>query len=201
MSTDKMAGRSPSVGSPFAKIFPLPIISKRDPKTSDKCAKGQAFINTTNSTHWVLNKVVSNAADWKQLAFNGDAIVTDAISAADLVVAADSITLNAAGKLVIEPATGTAAAAAVTINAQVGVAVLTGQTTAAAASVIFTVINSTCLEGYGVIASVSTQGSNDGQLTINRIKTQAGSFQVQCTNEGAAAVSGDIVIAFQILVA
>jgi len=109
--------------------------------------------------------------------------------------------LNSGGQLFMQPATVSAAAAAATLNAMLGVVTLTGLTTAAAASQELTITNSDCAAAtYGVLCSVNTMGTNDAQMTITRVKPAAGSFVVTVVNNGAAALNGDIILSFHLLV-
>ena len=43
------------------------------------------------------------------------------------------------------------------------------------------------------------KGANDAQMTVTRVEPAAGSFIVTGTNNGAAALNGDVIISFWIL--
>jgi len=130
-------------------------------------------------------------------------ILGNATGATDLLLQAGTagITLSAAGIVDMVPATDSQAATTVTINANVGSGTFTGDTTAAGGSVTLTVTNSVCTVASSVFCSVSTLGTNDAQLTIQRVEPKAGSFEVTCKNNGAAAVNGDIILTFWIIAA
>jgi len=50
------------------------------------------------------------------------------------------------------------------------------------------------------MVSVSTNGSNDAEMTVQRVdQTTAGTIVVTCKNNGAAAVNGNIIINIWIL--
>lgn len=52
-------------GVPGLPVFPAPIVSQRDPATSDyKHPIGQEWINGSSSTAWVLVKVAAASATW-----------------------------------------------------------------------------------------------------------------------------------------
>jgi hypothetical protein len=97
--------------------------------------------------------------------------------------------------------TSTAAAATGTVNANVGVTTHTGLTTASAASQVFTITNSICTAGSAILVSASNLGANDAQMTVTRVTPGAGSFTVTLTNNGAAALNGDVIITFFIIAA
>lgn len=111
------------------------------------------------------------------------------------------VTIAAAGIVDIVPATDSQAAATSTVNANVGVSTFTGLTTASAASQVFTITNSVCTVGSGILVSASNLGANDAQLTVTRVTPGAGSFTVTLTNNGAAALNGDVIITFWIVAA
>jgi hypothetical protein len=111
------------------------------------------------------------------------------------------ISLEAAGIVDMVPATATVAGVGLTINANVGVGTFTGQVTASAASQVFTITNSVCTVGSAILVSASNLGGNDAQMTVTRVTPGAGSFTVTLTNNGAAALNGDVIITFWIIAA
>jgi len=111
------------------------------------------------------------------------------------------ISIEAAGIVDMVPATATVAGVGLTINANVGVATFTGQTTASAASQVFTITNSVATVGSAILVSAANLGANDAQMTITRVTPAAGSFTVTLTNNGAAALNGDVLITFWIIAA
>lgn len=129
-----------------------------------------------------------------------DAIVLNSSNAAggiDLLSGGGEISIASSGNVTLEPATDTAASptASVTINARVFKATFTGFTTAAAASQAFTITNSAHTAGAGVFVTVANAGSNDAQMTLNRVNVEtAGTIIVDTTNNGAAALNGNVII-------
>jgi hypothetical protein len=132
-----------------------------------------------------------------------DAIVLNASDAAggiDLLTGGGEITISSAGNVTMAPAVQSAAGTSLTINARVGVATFTGLTTAAGSTETLTITNSALGAGDGIFCTVSNRGTNDAQMTLTRVNTQtAGSLVVQCDNNGAAALNGDIVVTFWII--
>jgi len=124
---------------------------------------------------------------------------TNTTSSTTIQAGTGGIALNASGIATVEPATATAAGVALTIDANVGWAIFTGQTTAAAAQVTLTITNSICTADSVILATVSNKGANDARMTLERVKPAAGSFTLDLQNNGAAALNGDIVVAFWIL--
>lgn len=131
---------------------------------------------------------------------------SDAAGGVELITGGGAISFQSAGMLnsqavTATDATGPGATAAVTINSNVGVATLTGFTQAAAATLVLTVTNSIATVGSAILCSCSNLGTNDAQMTITRITPAAGSFAVTLTNNGAAALNGDVIVTFWVVVA
>jgi len=126
---------------------------------------------------------------------------TNTTSATTIQSGTGGISLEAAGIVDVVPAVDSQAAATSTVDANVGVSTFTGLTTASAAAQVFTITNSVCTVGSGILVSASNLGANDAQMTVTRVTPGAGSFTVTLTNSGAAALNGDVLITFWILAA
>jgi hypothetical protein len=121
-------------------------------------------------------------------------------SATTVQAGTGGIALNAAGIVSMAPATNSAAGVAVTLNARVGHAVFTGQTTAAAAAQEFTINNTTIAAATtAIFVTACNLGANDSQMTVTRVVPAANSVVVTLTNNGAAALNGDVHINFWVL--
>lgn len=103
------------------------------------------------------------------------------------------------GAITMLPAVGSVAGVTVVINAFCGEATFTGQTTASAAEQVFTVTNSVSTTASVVFATVSNAGANDAQMALTRVEQKAGSIEFTTQNLGAAALNGDVQIAFWII--
>ncbi len=104
------------------------------------------------------------------------------------------------GAISMVPATNSVAGLALTINARLGVATFTGQTTGAAANEDFVITNSSLGSGDGVFVTVSNEGSNDADMTLEGVITEtAGTLTIHTQNNGAAALNGDVIITFWII--
>ena len=86
------------------------------------------------------------------------------------------------------------AGATCTVNKNVFACTYTGFTTAAAASQVFVITNSVVTTSSQVILTVSNLGTNDAQMTLQRVEQKAGSIEVTVKNNGAAALNGNVVI-------
>jgi hypothetical protein len=133
-----------------------------------------------------------------------DAIVveaTDVAGGVQVKAGTNGIDLDSEGFVTVTPATATVANPTTTavINANVGVATFTGFTTAAAASETLTITNSKVSSTSAILVTVSNLGANDAQMTLQRIKQGAGTFDVEITNNGAAALNGNIVVTFWVI--
>ncbi|MCF1193205.1 hypothetical protein LRR18_16570, partial [Mangrovimonas sp. AS39] len=87
------------------------------------------------------------------------------------------------------------------INANVGRATFTGFTTAAAGVQVFVITNSIITTSSCILVTACNEGANDAQMTITRVTRAAGSLSVTLTNNGAAAVNGNVAINFWVLTA
>ncbi len=129
------------------------------------------------------------------------AIVLNASNAAggiDLSTGGGSIDMSSSGFVTMVPATDTQASptAASTLNVNVGAVTFTGFVTAAAGTQVFTITNSLVSTTSKIFVSASNEGANDAQMTVTRVNRAAGSFLVTLTNNGAAALNGNITINF-----
>lgn len=111
------------------------------------------------------------------------------------------IALSSAGlvTMVALTVTSSAAGTSVTLNTNVGAATFTGSTTASAGTVTLTVNNSVAAATSQVLYGISNQGSNDAQMTLQRLKLGAGTMDFTFKNNGAAALNGDVIISFWII--
>ncbi len=111
------------------------------------------------------------------------------------------LALNAAGIVSMAPATDTQASPSATavIHARVGKATFTGFTTAAAAVETFTITNSIVTAASGILVTAHNEGANDAKMTVSRVLCGAGTFDVILTNNGAAALNGNVVITFWVI--
>ncbi len=109
--------------------------------------------------------------------------------------------LNASGQIQVAFISDIVASPAATavINARNGYATFTGFTTAAGASQVFTITNSKAVIASAILVSANNLGANDAQMTVTRVFPGAGTFDVTLTNNGAAALNGDINITFWVM--
>ena len=62
---------------PLTSVFPAPIKSLRAPATSDFHYQiGQVWVDTANSTSYILSSVVANSATWNIMATNPSTFTT-----------------------------------------------------------------------------------------------------------------------------
>lgn len=135
-----------------------------------------------------------------------DAITINASNAAggiDISTGGGSIDISSAGFVTMVPATDTQASpsASSTLNVNVGAATFTGFTTASAASQVFTIVNSIITTSSKLFVTVCNEGANDAQMTVMRVKRIAGSMEVTCKNNGAAALNGNVTVNFWVIAA
>lgn len=158
--------RAYGIGDDLIKLAPKPIKAKRNPKSDDFAPIGSPWLNTEEKVSFILSDSSSNVANW-------------------------NVVGGIAGS-----ATAASPTAAVTINEKSFKAVFTGFTTAAAGTQQFTINNNKHLTTTEPLQiSLSNNGTNDAQMTITRInQNTAGQIVVTATNNGAAALNGDVII-------
>ena len=137
------------------------------------------------------------------IGLNGERVTTigNQVGVCGLVLASGTggTQLNSLGLLSTEAITDTQAGAATTVSANIGQSIHTGLTTAAAATQVLTITNTLCTVNSVILATASNFGANDAQIHITRVIPAAGSFTVTVLNSGAAALNGNISIAFWLL--
>ena len=56
----------------LTSVFPAPILSQRDPTTSDKKKIGQIWINVSTSNAFIETSIINNSATWQEFGGGGD---------------------------------------------------------------------------------------------------------------------------------
>lgn len=125
-----------------------------------------------------------------------DAVGGIAISAGG-TISLDTVTAD--GEIQIVAGTNSAAGAAITQDTYTGVVTLTGLTTVSAATEDITVTCAKVAATSGVLVTAANLGANDAQMTVTRVTPGAGSFVVRLTNNGAAALNGNLILSFIVL--
>ena len=168
---------------------------------ADLDAAGDISLNSSAGDIYIGNDAVSQTVEINTGAAIKATIIgsTNTTSGTAIQAGTNGVDIDAGGIVTMTPVTDSQAAAAVTINANVGVGTFTGLTTASAASQVFTITNSVCTAGSAILCSMSNLGGNDAQMTITRVTPGVGSFTVTGTNNGAAALNGDVIITFWIV--
>jgi hypothetical protein len=151
---------------------------------------------TLASTAGSINVTAGEAA--------ADAIVLTASNAAggiDITTGGGSIDISSAGFVSVVAATDTQASpsAASTLDVNVGAVTFTGFTTASGSTQAFTITNGIVTTSSVIQVTACNEGANDAQMTVTRVQRAAGSFVVTLTNNGAAALNGNVTISFWVL--
>lgn len=183
MSVSQNINIAYSLNQPLSPIFPSPIVSTRDPRTTDKAQIGTIWVNKSSNDGWVLTSVVSNSATWigigggsgtfSSLLVEGDAdIGTDA--GADITIGNDQ------------------GATAVTINsgtAPISLASFSGNITLSGDDIEIGATGD--MDFYGVAGSNFTLGAPTTTGTI----TIGGTAQTGTITLGSSSGSNTLVIA------
>ena len=153
------------------------------------------------------NVTVTGANEDLTLKSTGGSVIvegTEAVTTAVRIVASDvagGISLEGDGLTSVEGENVTIASPVViaTVNKNVMDIICTGFTTAAAASETFTITNSKISATSRIVEGCCNEGANDAQMNIKRINRSAGSCVVTITNDGAAALNGNLSFTLWIL--
>jgi hypothetical protein len=86
----------------------------------------------------------------------------------------------------------------IAITGTIGVANFTGFTTGAAASQAFILTNASITTASGILITAANTGANAALMTVERVLPAAGSVTVTLVNNGAAALDGNVNIAYWI---
>lgn len=90
----------------------------------------------------------------------------------------------------------TAAGTAAALDAHIGTATLTGLTTAAGATETITITNFYSTITASFIVTANVVGAEDAQMTVQKVRPNAGTMTILVKNNGAAALASDLVIAW-----
>ncbi len=152
-----------SINQPLNAIFNPPVIAQRNPTGNDKQPLGSIWINRLTDDAWVLTSIVSNLANWINIA--GGSGSFDSLSVVNGITA------------------GTSIAAGTTLTAGTGVTATTGGVTATAGNI--TATNGNLVLGTagnklsiatGANASVGVSGAlAAGTVTVNTTAVTASS--------------------------
>lgn len=112
---------------------------------------------------------------------------------------AAAILLDAGGFVGVTTASNSAAGTTVVLNSRVGIATYTGQTTASGSTITLTLTNSIITATSAILLTLNNVGTNDAELTVQQVMPGAGSATIIAKNNGAAALNGNINVAFWVL--
>ena len=125
---------------------------------------------------------------------------TNTTSATTIQAGSGGIVLTPAlGIMTAAPLEASVAGVSLTASANLASCTFTGQTTASAAEQVFTITNTICTTTSMLFVTASNLGANDAQMTVTRVEPKAGSIEVTLSNEGAAALNGNVVINFWLI--
>ena len=136
----------------------LPIVSKRNPTTSDFAQIGTIWVNTTSNEYWVLTSIVANSASWVTFGGGGGGVFTSlTVNPGNLTVTAGNIT-----------ATAGSISAGTTITAGTGITSTTGNVVASAGNLVATAgglsVATTVLAGTGITSTTGNINASAGNI-------------------------------------
>lgn len=166
-------------------------------------ASGTVELNSSGGAISIGNDAVSQAINVGTGAAARTVTVgnTTGASAVNIDAGTGGINLSSAGIFTLDAVANTIASptASTTINANIGAATWTGFTTGSGVTQQFTITNSIATTSSQIICVASNEGANVARMTVTRINRSAGSFVVDVTNNGSAALNGNITLTFIIL--
>lgn len=159
------------IGEDLIRLAPRPIKSKRNPSNKDFAPIGTPWINELQKSTYILSSSSNNTANWNSAGGIGASVVQ---------AQADGNT--------------------VTLNAKSFKAVFTGFTTASPGSQEFVINNNKHLSNREpVVITASNNGNQDAQMTVTRVdQSTVGQLTITLTNNGGAALNGDVIITGEI---
>lgn len=150
--------------------------------------------NVTFSGDVAIDDIVCDTITTTGAILGGSTITSTTGLIATTTVTAGTGLIVSAGGINAVPVTGSSASTPIVLNGRLVQATFTGFTTAAGSSQTFVITNSSVSATNAVTVSVSNQGANDAQMTIQRVLQASGSLSVTVKNNGAAALNGNVLI-------
>lgn len=77
MTKKKQKNLAYALGQPYVSIAAEPIVSTRDPKTTDSSELGTIWVNSRTANAYVLSQVRNNTATWQEFGQGGAATFTN----------------------------------------------------------------------------------------------------------------------------
>lgn len=153
------------------------------------------------------NVTVTGAGEDLTVSSVGGSVLVQATEASATAIrlyasdAAGGLSFEGDGLTEMESANATIASPVViaTVDTNVIDILATGFTTAAGATEVFTITCNQVSTTSPIMHGCCNEGANDAQMTITRVNRSAGSFVVTVTNNGAAALNGNLHMTFWIL--
>jgi len=176
------------------------IVTSTDAVTVD--AAGVLELNSSAGVISIGNDAVAQNMNFGTGAAAREIQIGNATGATEVEITGGSagITLTPTlGIMTAAPLEASVAGVALTASGNLCSCTFTGQTTASAASQVFTVTNTLAPTSSVIFASASNFGANDAQMTVTRIEPTAGTIEFTLTNYGAAALNGNVIIAYWII--
>lgn len=150
------------------EIFNSPIVTTRNPTTSDKAPIGQTWINKSTNSYFVLTSVVNNIATWVT-GNSGSGVFTT-------ITASGNIT-STAGNIA---ATAGSMSAGTTITAGTGITATTGNVTVTNGNVVFSAA------ATGISLPGPTTIRNGAGAPANGLAVNVGDIYINTTAATAA---------------
>lgn len=150
-------------------VFPVPIVSKRDPTIADKAQLGTVWVNKITDNAFILTSVVSNEATWVGIAGGAGTFTSLTVSPGDATITNGNLAVTlgdiTAGAGNITATTGDVSAGG-TVTAGTGLTVTTGNVTVSSGNVIVTgSVTASSVTSGRMIAATGDSGTGFATIT------------------------------------
>ncbi len=166
---------------PLLDVFPVPVVSTRDPGANDKFQLGTVWVNKATDDAFVLTSVVANVATWIGIGGGSGTFTSLVVNPGDVTVSAGNVVVTlgdiTAGAGDISATTGSVSAgttvvAGTTITAGTGITSTTGNIVATAGAVN---AGTTMTAGTGITATTGNIVASAGNINATVGSITAGS--------------------------
>lgn len=164
------------LSEPLLNVFPAPIISVRDPLTTDKAQLGTVWVNKSTDDAWVLTSIVANVASWVGIGGGTGTFAALTVNPGNITATAGNISATA-GSL----------SAGTTVTAGTGIASTTGNIVATAGAVN---AGTTMTAGTGITATTGNIVATAG--AVNAGTTMTAGTGITATTGNISALSGGV---------
>jgi len=167
--------------------------------TIGNAVAGGAIDLTTNTADLTLSSTGGSVIATSARAANNAVQITATDPLGGVLITGSTTGNVSIARNTLAGAAGPNAAVASTLNSRVGSVTYAGYTQAAASTLVITLTNSFIAVNSLIFAQMTDVSANASAMTLNRIRTNAGSAVLTFINNGSQAVNGNLQLNFWVL--